>query len=273
MRFMKNTKLTALLLIGSWLFSPSAMAEWMDIKAGVAKAHSPECKPPPRTPEKKYPLQFGIYHATPEFGYFSATQGRAQNVEIKTLVGDQFTLTNSRSNNGLIGLGIYREGYTQAPVDVMFGLNAYFLGPTQVDGTVIQEHLFTNLDYHYSITNYPLYVAAKAVYHPDSPWYRLTAGVGLGPNFIYSGQFRENSLDQGITLPDRAFTSTTSVAFSATFGVGVQLMQLIPKHPVECGYRFFYLGQGTMATLTDQIITHLNTGNNYANAVMCGVVF
>ena len=57
-----------------------------------------------------------------------------------------------------------------------------------------------------------------------------------------------------------------------------QLLKLLDKfnhlfgeRPLECGYRFFYLGQGSFNIINNQVTTALNTGNVYANALVCSV--
>ncbi|MDI1352411.1 MAG: hypothetical protein PSV35_06525, partial [bacterium] len=63
----------------------------------------------------------------------------------------------------------------------------------------------------------------------------------------------------------------TTVTFSATAGIGLRLNNLLGETPGECGYRFFYLGQGYFGRATTQTITSLHTGTAYANALVCSI--
>ncbi|MFI4957259.1 MAG: hypothetical protein ACHQAX_08645, partial [Gammaproteobacteria bacterium] len=60
-------------------------------------------------------------------------------------------------------------------------------------------------------------------------------------------------------------TDTTTV-FSAMAGVGVKKM--LDGVSLELGYRFFYLGEGSLEPRTDQILDDLSTGPVYVNALM-----
>lgn len=82
--------------------------------------------------------------------------------------------------------------------------------------------------------------------------------------------FQEHSLD-GITIPDNIFSSHTSTVFSATVGFGVKMKHVFGPAPLECGYRFFYLGQGNLEPSSNQVLNALNTGSVYANALICSI--
>jgi len=73
-------------------------------------------------------------------------------------------------------------------------------------------------------------------------------------------------------VPDNAFSSHNNVTFTAMAGVGLKLNNIFGRAPLECGYRFFYLGQGDLSKNTDQLLNTLKTGNNYANALICSVI-
>jgi len=208
------------------------------------------------------PLQVG--------GFFASNQHHTQNINIQGLVGDQFSDKPHRPNNVLVGLGYYLNGYEATNYSLLYGLNAYYLARTRVQGSITQEQLFTNLAYSYSLTNYPLYVAAKALLKSDTN-YQGTIDLGIGPNFIRTNRFGESSLDGGITIPDHAFAGKTKTVFSATAGVGLRLNEAIGHTPLECGYRFYYLGKGSFRKLTNQLLNTLETNDNYANAVVCSV--
>jgi hypothetical protein len=203
-------------------------------------------------------------------GYWS-TQGKTQHINIDGLIGDQFTADHRNGSNGLVGLGYYLDGQNLDQIQFSYGINFFYLPQTSISGTVIQEDLFSNLSYRYRVKHYPLYASAKATTSLPVSNLSLTLDAGIGPNFMRTSEFVERSLDGGITLPDNAFSGHTSTTFSATAGIGLQLAQVLGGMPLECGYRFFYLGQGKLARNTNQLLNTLHTGTAYANAVLCSV--
>ena len=206
-----------------------------------------------------------------QFGEFAARQGKSQHVNIQGLIGDDFCVKKAYDQNFLAGVGYYFNGWQTAKTTLLYGVNAFYLAPTKVSGTVIQEDLFTNLSYRYFIKNYPLYVAAKMLI-PCKTRYALVLDIGMGPNIVKTRDFKEKSLDGGITIPDEHFFSgKTTVTFSATAGLGFRVCMLSDLI-VELNYRFFYLGQGQLKKRNNQIRNPLHTGNGYAHAVFISIV-
>ncbi|WP_259331329.1 hypothetical protein [Legionella bozemanae] len=200
-------------------------------------------------------------------------QGQAQHININGLIGDDFTVTNHTDENYLVGLAYFVDGHHTKLFDMSYGLNAYYLAKTSVDGYVIQEGLFQNLSYHYNLEQFPIYVMARAALNTKNPDYGFIIDVGAGPNVINAHNFKENSLD-GQTLPDMIYSRDNAAQFSATAGIHVKLNRVIRSGvPLECGYRFFYLGKGHFSSINDQVIDPLSTGNMYANALICGLEF
>ena len=152
-----------------------------------------------------------------------------------------------------------------------YGINAFYLPKTGVMGNVTQENLFTNLSYRYNVTHYPIYAVAKSTIKTKSPKYSLTMDAGIGPNFMNTNRFEESSLD-GVTVPDNVFSGRTAAAFSATAGIGMKINQVFGAAPLECGYRFFYLGQGNFNKNTNQLLNTLSTGSDFANAIICSII-
>jgi hypothetical protein len=200
-----------------------------------------------------------------QIGGFYGHQGQSQHIGIVDLIGDRFTVTQQNDGNFLAGLGYYIQGFNYSNINFMYGLNAFYLAHTEVEGKVVQEDIFTNLGYHYNITNYPVYAVLKGVANPFGPNYAITFDVGLGANFMQTNSFKEYSLD-GITIPDLVFGSTTTAVFSASLGLGVQFNNLLNHAGIELGYRFFYLGQGEFSKKNNQVLNNLKTGDTYANA-------
>jgi opacity protein-like surface antigen len=210
-------------------------------------------------------------HAMLQLGGFWNTQGKAQHIDIQGLIGDDFTVTHQDGSNGLVGVGYFLEGQALTKYNMDYGVNFFYLPRTSVAGNVVQEGLFTNLSYGYQTTHYPVYAIAKSTVYLNSAGRALTVDAGIGPNFMKTSGFNEHSLDGGVTLPDTMFSGRTTTTFSATAGLGFKLNPSLTKAPVECGYRFFYLGKGSFNTLNNQVLDTLNTGTVYANAVMCAL--
>lgn len=205
-----------------------------------------------------------------QVGGFTSTQGKSQHIDIEGLVGDDFSVSQSSDQNLIVGLGYYLKEHTIAQTHLLFGINAFYLAPVQVKGKVTQENLFTNLSYRYSITNYPILLAAKASIH-CTPCQDLVIDAGIGPNIMHMSRFKEHSLDYGITIPDRIFSSKTAVTFTASAGLGWRFNRLWKNFNLEVDYRFFYLGKSKLKKNNNQVKNPLHTGNCYANALFFSI--
>lgn len=206
-----------------------------------------------------------------QLGGFTAKQGKSQHVNIKGLIGDDFRVSKSHDQNFLVGVGYYFDGCNIDRAKVLYGINAFYLAPTKVKGAIVQEGLFKNLSYQYDITNYPIYLAAKALIHCGM-CYDLAIDVGIGPNIVSTRSFKEHSRDGGITIPDaHLFSGKCSVAFSATAGLGCRIKNAFGNFSFEIDYRFFYLGQGELRKNNGQLRNNLHSGNSYANALFFSI--
>jgi hypothetical protein len=207
-----------------------------------------------------------------QIGAFTASQGRAQHVNIEDLIGNNYVVNDGDDSNALFGLGYYFDALENQRLKVALGLNGFYLGNTRVKGTIFQENLFPNLSYKYSVRNIPIYIAGKASI-PTNNRFALTLDAGIGPNFKRTSGYTESALDP-ITLPaSNSFSSNNNVAFSAMAGAGVRIRDLFGKDKsLECGYRFFYLGKGQLSINNSQILNTISTGNSHANAVLCALV-
>lgn len=202
-----------------------------------------------------------------QVGWFTATQGKSQHIDIEGLIGDDFSINKSSDHNFLVGAGYYFNSPNMTQVNFQYGINAFYLASTRVKGKVTQEDLFTNLSYHYSRSNYPIYFAVKALI-PCTADSDITIDLGIGPNIVNTTGFKESSLDGGITIPDaHIFSGKSVVAFSAMAGVGWRINHFFENHSIEIDYRFFYLGEGKLKKGNDQVKNTLRTGNSYANAL------
>lgn len=203
-----------------------------------------------------------------QLGKFVTTQGKSEHVGIDGLVGDAFRVKKSSDHNSLYGIGYYFQGCNLAIAGLAFGVNAFYLAPTKVKGVVLQENRFSNLGFEYSRTNYPIYLAARGMLCCPLPW-DIVVDVGVGPNIVRASNFKEKSLDSGITIPDGPIFSRKSITlFSATAGVGLRMNALLTNLSFEINYRFFYLGQGRFNKASGQLKNTLHTGNHYAHALL-----
>lgn len=205
-------------------------------------------------------------HFIVEAGPYYSVQGKSQNVEIATLVGDHFSVTDRNDWSGVFGVGYLFEGPKYHDIQWNFGLNAFYLAPTQVQGEITQEMLYTNLKYSYYVSHLPIYATAKALFDTKYKGMTATADVGIGPNFIQTKQYEDLSIDGGITIPDNGFTGDTRTQLSAMAGVGLRYQ--MKEADLELGYRFFYLGKGQLKSNNPDILSSLKTGPNYAHALL-----
>ena len=207
-----------------------------------------------------------------QVGGFVSTSGKAQHIDINGALGDDFSVHDRNDSNALLGLGYWLNGGESSLWHLSYGLNAFYLGKTQITGEITQESLFTNLAYRYNINHFPVFALAKASLNSQqNKNYSFSFDAGVGPNFLYTSHYHDYSLDGGMTLPDRAFSGKHETVFSATAGVTIKINQFSKVYPFECGYRFFYLGQSELRRNTDQLLNTLKTGHNYANALICSV--
>lgn len=197
-----------------------------------------------------------------QVGWFSAIEGKSRHVNIEGLIGDTFKVKKSTDQNVLVGAGYYLD-----QGDFLYGINAFYLAPTKVKGVVVQEDLFTNLSFRYSLMHFPIYFAVKGLIHfcQDSD---LVLEAGIGPNIVCTKGFRERSLDGGITIPDsHLFSGKAQACFSVTAGLGWRFSDFF-----ELNYRFFYLGEGELKKNNSQLKNSLRTGHIYANALFLSII-
>ncbi len=152
-----------------------------------------------------------------------------------------------------------------------YGLNAFYLARTSVQGNIAQEHTFLNLAYRYDTINVPLYAVAKATIKNCANNYAFTVDGGIGANFNSISNLKEWPINESTALPIPDYTGTTNTTFSAMVGVGVKVNNVVGESPLEFGYRFFYLGKGAFNKRSDIWINTLQSGNSYAQALFFSV--
>lgn len=210
-------------------------------------------------------------HPMLQLGGYWGRAGKTQHIKIQGLIGNTYKANKKTGSNGLVGIGYFLDGQSVRFMQLSYGLNWFYLPKVDYTGVVIQENLFTNLSYRYDITHYPLYAIVKSTIKTRSPRYAFTVDAGIGPNFMRVDGYKEQSLDGGVTIPDNAFSRHTSTEFAATAGVGIKANKVFGQLPLECGYRFFYLGSGHLNPKTNQILNNLKTGTVYGNALHCSL--
>ncbi len=224
-------------------------------------------------PKHHLHLQLGDVYVSPA--------SNSQDILIQGLIGDVFTSTYrsrlSNNNNIFYGLGYFFDGPTYGMTNIYYGLDAFYLGQINVKGDVTAEGLFTNLSFQYTQTNIPIYASIKGEIKNDMPDFSdmaITFDLGAGPN-IQPTTFQESSIDNGVTIPDNIFAGAnnlSSITFGATVGAGLKINDVFFNVPLECGYRFFYLGGNGLSKKTNQVVNTLNVPY-YAQAVICAISF
>ena len=195
---------------------------------------------------------------------------KAQSKNVSAFIGDRFNEDDSGNVNGLLGLGLYFNGAEGERVNFTYGINAFYLGKTSLRGggvAALDPDLIWS--YEHSLTNYPIYFGTKLdIGNKNNERYGFTMDFGLGPNIRVTNNAFQESLDGEVI---RVNGDQTKVVFSGMVGVGFRVSEVFGMAPLECGYRFFYLGKSDFSARTRQIVTSLDSGESYANALLCSV--
>jgi len=203
-------------------------------------------------------------------GAFSSYQGRIQDVYVDDIY-DIYNVNNHEDQNILLGVGYYITGLDKPRYSLWYGLNAFYLAPSMVKGTVVQEGLFPNLSYRYTVTQVPVYLSVKGLIKTPSPKYDITLDAGVGPSIVRTSDIQEYARNPS-SIPEKIFTGTTRVLPSVNAGVGLKMNNLFSKVPVECGYRFFYTAQTKFNNGSIPVSGSVYTGKNFVNALMCSII-
>ncbi len=222
-----------------------------------------------------------------QIGGYWRNESSEQFINIRDLIGDRFIVSHANPDGGFLGdhsvkdanyflgAGYFVDGHTYGRVKMSYGLNWFYLSAVESGGIIRQENIYENLLYDYKTTQYPLYAEAKSTIDLVVPRTSLTLNAGIGPNFMKTSDFNQRPIvREGRVVPvvTETFAGKTTTTFSATAGFGIQISDFFAKVPLECGYQFFYLGEGKFKVLNDQIQTTLKTGNLYSNALMCSIL-
>ena len=210
-------------------------------------------------------MQFGLLA-----GGYRGTQGTGQHVAINGLVGDYYSVTNPNVSGGIVGLSYYIKSLAldNPDYELQYSISSFFLSSGTVVGYITQENIVTNLKYQYQLSNIPGYLGVKLTKLNEDSRINIAFDLGVGANRVSTSLFYDTRLT-AYSFPDFFFTGASNYTFSITTGLGLRLENAFGKNPLECGYRFFYLGQGQLDSTNTLVSNGLKTGNNYANVFAC----
>ncbi|MCX7114664.1 MAG: hypothetical protein NTW08_01950 [Gammaproteobacteria bacterium] len=209
-------------------------------------------------------------HVVIQMGGYLISRGLSQHVSIDELVGNQYTLSQHHASNALVGLGYFLDGSDIGTFQMNYGINGYYLPHTPVNGNIAVENFFTNLSYRYQIQHVPVYLVTEARLKNHSQHYQVALTAGVGVDFMRTFNYEEAPLNSN-AVPQNNFAQKTQETFTAMTGIGLRFNHVFGEAPLECGYRFFYLGQGSLKINNDLYQNALKTGSNYVNALLCSV--
>ncbi len=213
-------------------------------------------------------LPFGLY-LNMHGGASSNLTGQSQQVNVNLLPSANYTLSSRQYWNGVVGLSLLKDVQFQQK-EMSYGLGAFYFFPSTVSGNIYQAGLYNNLSYTYLTYNIPIYALAKTTFEFSKLPTPIFFDVGIGPNLLLISNYSEQIINPD-SLPDNAFGSSTNISFSVTAGAGIHMDKIIPNHPLECGYRFFYLGSGLLALNNNQYLNKLGTGQIFSNSILCSI--
>jgi len=174
------------------------------------------------------------------------TQGDGQLIGMSNSFGNIHTVGKGSDNVFIAGLGYFLKPYADKPMDVSLGFSAYYINNAKMNGLVYLERSFPNLSYQYETVNIPFYASAKALWTQSKLPFSVVTDAGIGLNLLTTKNYRETSLDNGVTIPNQAFSGHTAVKFSAMGGVGFRFHKAFKNNDIEIGYRYFYLNRGKL---------------------------
>jgi hypothetical protein len=228
-------------------------------------------KPPSTTPASPA-WTMPPSHAVVSFGVYLTRPRGEQHINIQGLIGDNFLADENRHSNGLVGVGYFLDAKDTAWYNLSVGANLFYLPKTFITGEIQQEDILTtNHAYLYTVRHYPLYADFKLKLKVFPEKQSLIFDAGLGPNFMKTAHFQERSI-RPVALPNYGFSGQNSTTLSVTAGIALRLEHVFGEAPLECGYRFFYLGHSNLVSDSTQVLDRLSTRNIYANAVVCSFI-
>ncbi|MCH9717356.1 MAG: hypothetical protein K0U52_09780 [Gammaproteobacteria bacterium] len=210
-------------------------------------------------------------HTNLHLGVSQVLTGKAQDVPANLLSPTKYTTFSKNNWSGLVGLAVLKKVYASERYDFNYGVSMFYLFKQPVSGEIFQAGLFNNLGYAYTVQNLPVYLSGKTSIDIPNREQKVVVDVGVGPNIMKVNEYHESRINPA-TRPDNAFKKNISAEFSTTVGIGLRFNHVLGDAPVECGYRFFYLGASELQIKNMQFMTGLSTGSSYANALACTLV-
>ena len=201
-------------------------------------------------------------------GIATASQGKAQIVPVQGVPDDRYNLLDKHDQNIVLGLSYMLPIKNATQSSLRIGLNTFYFVKTAVKGNITQMLAFTNLGYQYQVSHIPFLLTAKKLINLPRSHLKTAVQFGVGPDLLIINNYKERSLDGGVTLPNNSFKSKTNIAFSAMAGVSLIFDNLIKKRPLELGYRFFYSQGGKLKINSTIVNAALKTGPSYLSALV-----
>lgn len=220
-------------------------------------------------------LGFGVHDITwgVSVGGADVLQGEKQLVNIQNSFGNIYTVDSISKSVFLVGVSALTPVVKkQDSMLLSLGVSAYYLSPSNVQGTIFMEQSFPNLSYRFNTQNIPLYATARGVFRSQQTKpISLVLDAGIGPNIIKTAGYEEHSLDAGVSIPNQTFSGSSTVKLSAMAGIGVRFVQINEHTTMELGYKYYYLNEGQLNP-RPQVLNHLSTGTINAHALVLTLV-
>ena len=198
-------------------------------------------------------------------------QANGQFGGIQDALGNIYSTTKTDYTSFLVGLGYFFNVKSYQNLDLDLGAQVYYLSGAESQGIIYQEGSFPNLSYQYKTQNTPLYAAAKLKWNTNDKKTAFVVDAGIGPNFSNTNNYYEESIDNGITIPNQAYYGQNKTMFSAMVGAGMRFNNVWHNASLEVGYKYFYLNKSKLAP-RNGVTTSLATTNNNANALVLTLV-
>ena len=65
-------------------------------------------------------------HASMQLGGYVSSQGKAQTIFIRDVIGDQYSVTEQKGNNGLVGFAYLLDGPSNAVLQLAYGVDVFY---------------------------------------------------------------------------------------------------------------------------------------------------
>ncbi len=202
-----------------------------------------------------------------------------QTIGITDELPDVFSVTSyTNPQRFLFGLGLFFDLPFDCRDTFSLGLDAFYFGQITVKGDILQQQTNDLFRYQYAVTNFPIFAATKATLRNDHELFNdmaITLDFGIGPN-IQTTRYNQYPTDSLISIQPSLFfgkNDLSGIGFAATAGVGLKLDDFLITVPLECGYRFFYLGQGKLSINSNANVETNLAIPSLAQAVVCSITF